>query len=100
MGFSYNGMVLGFHSRISLEIQPNIIKIEKYFVVEFLIMYPAPQDLYDPKIWAPNSVWKSPNDVAKHVWVLEQKCYKSWYVGSSYNEVDHIYNYTDIIIII
>ena len=90
MGFSYNGMVLGFHGCISLEIQPNITKIEKYFVLGFSIMYPTPQDLYEHKIWAPNSVWKSPNDTAKHVWVFEQKCYKSWIFGSSYIEVDHI----------
>ena len=50
MGFSYNGMVLGFHRCISLEIQPNITKIEKYFVLGFSIMYPTPQDLYDHKI--------------------------------------------------
>ena len=67
MGFSYNGMLLCFHSRISLEIQPNITNIEKYFVLRFSIMHPTPQDLYDHKIRAPNSVWKFPNDTAKHV---------------------------------
>ena len=67
IGLSYNGDCLLSSSLFSLKIGSDIIKIEKYFVVEFLIMYPAPQDLYDLKIWAPNSVWKSPNDAAKHV---------------------------------
>ena len=44
IGLSYNSLSLLSPSPFSLKIGADIIKMEKYFVLEFSIMYPHPQD--------------------------------------------------------
>ena len=63
MGFSYNEMMLGFHPRISLEIRPDITKMEKYLDLGFSMGCSTPQDPSDVQLSSPNSPCNYPNDI-------------------------------------
>ena len=63
MVFSYNEMMLGFHPWISLEIRPDITKMEKYLNLGFSMRCSRPHDPTDLQLSSPNSPCNYPNDV-------------------------------------
>ena len=63
MGFSYNGMMLGFHPWIALEIRADITKMEKYLDLGFSVRRSRPQDPSDLQLSSPNSPCNYPNDI-------------------------------------
>ena len=63
MGFSYDEMMLGFHPRISLEIRPDITKMEKYLDLGFSMRCSTPQDPSDVRLSSPSSFCNYPNDI-------------------------------------